>query len=74
MADGHNDALMLLWLVLGWFLMTRQQYQWAMVVLALAPLSKPIGLLALPMVILAILLKILPAWKEFAQAPRRTEA
>jgi len=33
-----------------------------------------LGLLALPLVILAILLKILPAWKEFAQAPRRTEA
>jgi len=33
-----------------------------------------LGLLALPLVILAILLKILPAWKEFAQAPRGTEA
>jgi Ni/Fe-hydrogenase subunit HybB-like protein len=33
-----------------------------------------LGLLAMPLVILAILLKILPAWKEFAKAPRGTEA
>ena len=29
-----------------------------------------LGLLALPLVILAVLLKILPAWKEFAKAPQ----
>jgi Ni/Fe-hydrogenase subunit HybB-like protein len=33
-----------------------------------------LGLLALPLVILAILLKILPAWKEFTQDPRKTAA
>ncbi len=33
-----------------------------------------LGLLAMPLVILAVLLKILPAWKEFAKAPRGTEA
>jgi Ni/Fe-hydrogenase subunit HybB-like protein len=33
-----------------------------------------LGLLALPLVILAILLKILPAWKEFPKAPRETQA
>ena len=33
-----------------------------------------LGLLALPLVILAILLKILPAWKEFAKAPQGTKA
>ncbi len=33
-----------------------------------------LGLLALPLVILAILLKILPAWKEFTPDPRRTAA
>ena len=33
-----------------------------------------LGLLALPLVILAVFLKVLPAWKEFAKAPRRTEA
>ena len=29
-----------------------------------------LGLLALPLVILAVLLKVLPAWKEFAKAPQ----
>ncbi|TFG60132.1 MAG: polysulfide reductase [Deltaproteobacteria bacterium] len=33
-----------------------------------------LGLLAMPLVILVVLLKILPAWKEFAKAPRGTEA
>ncbi|KRT74892.1 MAG: polysulfide reductase NrfD [Deltaproteobacteria bacterium CSP1-8] len=31
-----------------------------------------LGLLALPLVILAVLLKILPAWKEFAKNPQET--
>jgi Ni/Fe-hydrogenase subunit HybB-like protein len=33
-----------------------------------------LGLLALPLVILAVLLKILPAWKEFTKAPQETQA
>jgi Ni/Fe-hydrogenase subunit HybB-like protein len=33
-----------------------------------------LGLLALPLVILTVFLKVLPAWKEFAKAPRSTEA
>jgi hypothetical protein len=49
---------MLLWLVLGWWLMTRQRFQLAMVVLALAPLSKLIGLLAPPFFFLAALRRI----------------
>jgi hypothetical protein len=53
--DGHNDGLMLLWVVLGWWLMSRDRVQWARVVLALAPLSKLIGLLALPSLFLAAL-------------------
>ncbi len=57
-ADGHNDALMLLWLVLGWFLVSRGRLQWAMAVLVLAPLSKPIGLLALPIFFLAALRQV----------------
>ncbi|NNF84379.1 MAG: polysulfide reductase NrfD [Deltaproteobacteria bacterium] len=31
-----------------------------------------LGLLALPLIILAVLLKILPAWKEFAKSPQET--
>jgi Ni/Fe-hydrogenase subunit HybB-like protein len=33
-----------------------------------------LGLLALPLVILAVLLKILPAWKEYSKAPREVQA
>jgi len=33
-----------------------------------------LGLLALPLVILSVFLKVLPAWKEFGKAPRETEA
>ncbi len=33
-----------------------------------------LGLLALPLVILAVFLKVLPPWKEFEKAPRETEA
>jgi hypothetical protein len=56
--DGHNDGLMLLWLALGWLLMSRERFQWAMVVLILAPLSKPISLLALPFFFLAALRRV----------------
>ncbi|MFZ0544839.1 MAG: glycosyltransferase family 87 protein [Candidatus Promineifilaceae bacterium] len=53
--NAHNDGLMLVWLALAWWLMTRERFQWAMVVVVLAPLSKPIGLLALPFFFLAAL-------------------
>jgi Ni/Fe-hydrogenase subunit HybB-like protein len=33
-----------------------------------------LGLLALPLIILTVFLKVLPAWKEFVKAPRGTEA
>jgi hypothetical protein len=46
--DGHNDALMITWLLLGWLIMKRGRIQLGMIVLLLAPLTKPIGLLAIP--------------------------
>ena len=46
--DGHNDALMLLWLLLGWLLMVRGRLEWGMIFMLLAPLTKLIGLLPLP--------------------------
>ncbi|UCG22635.1 MAG: hypothetical protein JSW55_10655 [Chloroflexota bacterium] len=51
--DGHNDSLMLLWLLLGWWLMVRGQTQIGLLVMLLAPLTKPIGLLPLPFFFLA---------------------
>jgi hypothetical protein len=46
--NGHNDGLMIVWLLLGWWLMTRGRLQAGMLVMLLAPLTKPIGLLPLP--------------------------
>ncbi|UCG24714.1 MAG: hypothetical protein JSW55_01575, partial [Chloroflexota bacterium] len=51
--DGHNDSLMLLWLLLGWWLMVRGRTQIGLFVMLLAPLTKPIGLLPLPFFFLA---------------------
>ncbi len=51
--DGHNDSLMLLWLLLGWWLMIRGQTLIGLIVMLLAPLTKPIGLLPLPYFFLA---------------------
>ena len=46
--DGHNDGLMISWLLLGWLIMQRGRTQLGMIILLLAPLTKPIGLLAIP--------------------------
>jgi hypothetical protein len=46
--DGHNDALMITWLLSGWLIMKRGRVQLGMFILLLAPLTKPIGLLAIP--------------------------
>jgi hypothetical protein len=52
--DGHNDALMILWLLIGWWLIERDWYQIGMIIMLLAPLTKAIGLLPLPIFFLAI--------------------
>jgi hypothetical protein len=53
--DGHNDSLMLLWLVLGWWVWVRLGERWprwaallAFGLMFLSPLTKAIGLLPLP--------------------------
>jgi hypothetical protein len=51
--DGHNDGLMIVWLLLGWWLMTRGRHQLGMIIMLLAPLTKPIGLLPLAYFFLA---------------------
>jgi len=51
--DGHNDSLMLAWLLLGWLLISRGRTQPGMLVALLAPLTKPVALLALPFFFLA---------------------
>jgi hypothetical protein len=51
--DGHNDGLMLLWLLLGWWFMVLGRRHLGLAVMLLAPLTKPIGLLPLPFFFLA---------------------
>jgi hypothetical protein len=52
--NAHNDVLMLFWLVLSWWLFRRRPVA-GLLVLALAPLTKPIALLALPFFYIAAL-------------------
>jgi alpha-1,6-mannosyltransferase len=51
--NGHNDAFMLTWLALGWLLMARNQLQFGMITMLLAPLVKSTGLLPLPFFFIA---------------------
>jgi hypothetical protein len=46
--NGHNDGFMIIWLLLGWWLMVKGRAQAGMITMMLAPLVKPIGLLPLP--------------------------
>jgi len=70
-ADGHNDALMLFCLLAGTYLLwrgrgTRQLFWWStagLLVMGLASLSKPIGLLPLPFFFLYAL-RQLPNWRS----------
>lgn len=48
--NGHNDALMIFWLLLSLYLIFKNRPFLGMVILPLAPLTKPIALLALPFV------------------------
>jgi len=54
--DGHNDALMLFWLVLGYWVMQRDKPTIGFIIMMLAPLTKIIGLLPLPFFFISILL------------------
>ena len=46
--DAHNDALMIFWLMLGYWLIQGRQVSWGWLVMVMASLSKLIGLLPLP--------------------------
>ena len=54
--NGHNDALMLFWLLLGYAVMQRGKPTAGFVIMLLAPLTKIIGLLPLPFFFISILL------------------
>lgn len=58
--DGHNDSLMILWLLLGWLFMRRGRLSLGLLIMCLAPLTKPIGLIALPYFFLY-------GWRQFPE-------
>jgi alpha-1,6-mannosyltransferase len=51
--NGHNDALMLLWLLLGYLVMRRGRPALGFLLLCLAALTKPVAALALPVFFIA---------------------
>jgi hypothetical protein len=52
--DGHNDSLVLFWLVLGWVLIRRGRPAIGLIVMALGPLVKMSGLLPIPFFVLGV--------------------
>lgn len=70
-ADGHNDSLMVLWLVLGWSILRPSLRKKSLtlslivgfLVMVLSPLTKAIGLLALPFFFIHIV-RQLPQTRE----------
>ena len=63
-ADGHNDALMIFWLLLGWWAIVRGRPVGGFLIVALAPLTKLIALLPLPYLFLG-------AWRALPQGAQR---
>ncbi len=53
-ANGHNDALLIFCLLLGYFFIYRGHMQLGFLLMMLGPLVKPIGLLALPLFFITI--------------------
>jgi hypothetical protein len=62
--DAHNDALMIFWLLLGLWLIRRYSVTLGFLVMLLAPLTKPIALLPLPLFFIA-------GWRNFAALKER---
>jgi hypothetical protein len=52
--DGHNDALMIFCLLLGFYFMQRDHAAPGFLLMLLGPLVKPIGLLALPLFFITV--------------------
>jgi hypothetical protein len=63
--DGHNDSLMLFWLVFGYWWIRRDQPLLGITVMALAPLTKLAGLMPIPLFGLAIL-RQMGSWRKRA--------
>ena len=56
--DGHNDALMLLWLLLGLWVAGHDRPASGFLIMVLAALTKPVAILALPFFFLGVMREI----------------
>jgi hypothetical protein len=65
--DGHNDGLMLLWLLGAWWLLHQNRPLLALALLALGPLTKPIGALAIPFFLITWMRRPLPIRQKLSQ-------
>lgn len=52
--DAHNDALMIFWLLFGFWMVRRGRPEIGFVLLVMAPLTKPVAILLLPVFFLKI--------------------
>jgi len=64
--DGHNDVLMIFWLLLGFLFVRRGRFVPGFLFMLLAGLTKPIGVLPLPFILLHIW-RHLPDWQARAR-------
>ena len=64
--NAHNDSLMLFWLMLGVLLIRSGRHTPGFLIMALAPLTKPIALVTLPFYFIAILRRR-PNWRARRQ-------
>lgn len=71
--NGHNDGLMIFWLLLGLWLVRREQRVLGFAVMMLAPLTKLSGLLPIPFFLLAAL-RSLPAPRDRIRVALATAA
>jgi len=60
--NAHNDALMIFWLILGFWFMRRGKLTIGFLVMIIATLTKPVALLALPIFFLACLCDLGSWW------------
>jgi hypothetical protein len=63
-ANGHNDALMIFWLLLGAYFIRRNHMEAGFLLMLLGALVKPIGVLALPLFFVSI-------WRERSSTAKR---
>jgi len=63
--EGRSDMLVLWWFVFAVFLISKKQYFWSAVMIALAALTKQTAWFAVPIVLGYLMLVLKVSWKQF---------